>query len=180
MLFGGDDMTAAKQRKAAAGKGSAPRRAATRPHSNGAVPVSNGALPHPADAAEVRAPEQFVPTVTPVGAPTVAAPARPAAEVPEHPYGDKKIFVYRPKAGGAPIVFPHISTCEPTTLFFYDNRKKDQMEQAFAWMDLCGIPDAIGRRVFMLPAEEQGSCLQQWFSGLSLTPQQEVAPPGES
>lgn len=102
-------------------------------------------------------------------------------KVAEHPlYGSKKLYVYHPKDGSESIEFPHISTCRPTALFFYDNRHKDQMNQAFAWMDLCGIPDSVGRRVFLLPDEEQGVVLRDWFAGLNLTPAQGVAPPGES
>lgn len=112
--------------------------------------------------AAVRPPEQFI-------------------EKAVHPiYGDKKLYVYHPKDGSDPIEFPHISTCRPTALFFYENRNKDEMRQAFAWMDLSGIPDFIGRRVFTLPEEEQATVIRDWFAGLNLTPQQGVAPPGES
>lgn len=116
------------------------------------------------NADEVRPPEEFKPV----------APAK-------HPvYGDKKLYTYHPKDGSDPIVFPHISTCSPTALFFYENRNLDEMHQAFAWMDLCEIPTAIGRRLFLLPDAEQGKLLKEWFGGLSIAPSAEVSPPGES
>jgi hypothetical protein len=99
---------------------------------------------------------------------------------PAHPiYGDKPLYTYRPQDGSEPIEFPHISTCRPDPLFFYDNRHRDEMHQAFAWMDLCGIPDPIGRRLFQLPDHEQATLLREWFGGLNLTPQAGVTPPGE-
>jgi hypothetical protein len=121
-------------------------------------------------------PEPYEPP-TLIEAPTAAEKTEP------HPiYGTKKLYTYHPKDRSEPIVFAHISEADPTPLFFYDNRNRDQMHQAFAWMDLCGVPDEIGRRVFQLPIDEQATFLREWFAGLSLTPQppQGVAPPGES
>lgn len=113
---------------------------------------------------EIRPPEEF--KALPVGV---------------HPvYGAKLLYTYHPKDGSEPIMFPHISTCRPTALFFYENRNVDEMHQAFAWMDLCEIPTAIGRRLFLLPDEEQGALLREWFAGLQLTPPAGVSPPGES
>ena len=115
-------------------------------------------------------------------APTeIRPPVEHKAEVPAvHPvYGSKALYSYQPKDGSEPIVFPHISTCSPTALFFYENRNMDEMHQAFAWMDLCSIPTAIGRRLFLLPDEEQGVLLREWFGGLKLAPSAEVSPPGE-
>lgn len=154
-------MTATKapaRRPAAARKAAKPRAVAS---TNG-VTNGDGAYEPPT---EVRAPEEFV-----------------VAQAPEpHPvYGAKQLYVYQPKDGSAAIEWPHISTCQPTPLFFYDHRNQDQMHQAFAWMDLCGIPTAIGRRLFMLPEEEQATLLREWFAGLNLTPAQGVSPPGES
>ncbi len=146
-------------RKAATRKAAQPKPALQ----TGGVPNGNGAYEPPT---EIRPPAEFV-----------------VAEntIPVHPiYGPKKVYSYQPKDGSEVIEFPHISTCRPTALFFYDNRHKDEMNQAFAWMDLCGIPDAIGRRLFMLPDEEQGALLREWFGGLNLTPARGVAPPGES
>jgi hypothetical protein len=122
--------------------------------------------------------EAFVPP-TEIRAPEEVKVHEPVAE--SHPiYGDKKLYTYRPKDGSEAIVFPHIATCRPTAKFFYLNRNKDEMHQAFAWMDLCEIPDHIGARLFDLPDEEQGTLLKEWFGGLSLTPSAEVSPPGES
>lgn len=97
-----------------------------------------------------------------------------------HPiYGDKPLYTYQPLDGSEPIVFPHISTCRPTPVFFYDNRNKSEMHQAFAWMDLAGVPDHIGRRLFVLPDHEQATLLREWFAGLNLTAPPGVSPPGE-
>jgi hypothetical protein len=144
-----------------------------------AAAPANGSAPLAAAAQEAAPPqlapppERFVPTPEPVAEP-------PKPKVPAHPYGEgTRVWVYHPKNGDPVIVFPHISTCEPTTVFFYDHRHDDDLKQAFAWMDLCGIPDSIGRRIFLLPAAEQGSAIRAWFAGLELTPQG-VAPPGES
>jgi hypothetical protein len=120
------------------------------------------------------------PYATPFVPPTNPVPDRaPEAEVPEHPYGDMKVYVFRPRQG-SPIVLPHISTCQPTALFLYDNRHKDQLHQCFAWMDQAGVPDSIGRRVWMLSDEEQAGCVEGWFAGLALRQPQGVTPPGES
>jgi hypothetical protein len=125
--------------------------------------------------------EPYVPPTLEDLAPEVVARPEPVVEAPKgHPvYGSKRLYSYRPKDGSEEIVLPHISTCSPTALFFYDNRKVDPMHQAFAWMDLCEIPTEFGRRVFMLPDAEQGELLKEWFSGLGLAPSAEVSPPGE-
>lgn len=178
-------MTAAAKRRTGPRKGTAPRKAATRTKasSNG-----NGSAP----AVDVVSPPQEVltaggggsggaaPYATPFVPPTNPVLERPAeAEVPEHPYGDTKVYVFRPQHG-APIVLPHISTCQPSALFLYDNRNKDQLRQCFAWMDQAGVPDSIGRRIWMLADEEQAACVAGWFQGLELRQPQGVSPPGES
>lgn len=151
--------------KAPARRAAAPRKAAKPKATNGnGAPVEDVAYE---PSAEIRPPQEYKVVEQPKAA--------------EHPlYGSKKLYVYHPKDGSDPIEFPHISNCRPTALFFYDNRHRDEMNQAFAWMDLCGIPDQIGRRLFLLPDEEQGALLREWFAGLNLTPKQGVAPPGES
>lgn len=147
---------AAPRRKAAA-----PRRVADDPQGNGVSKADPDQYQAPT---EIRAPKEFKPE-----------------PVAEHPlYGAKKVYTYQPKDGSESIVFPHISTCQPTPLFFYDNRHMDEMHQAFAWMDLCGVPDSMGRRLFMLSGEEQGKLLREWFGGLNLSPAAGVSPPGES
>lgn len=160
---------------------SAPRKAARArgaeaPAINGDAPVSapNGAPNgHNGD-------EPYEPP-TQVGIPVEIPAPMPPPVVESHPvYGAAKVYRYQPEDGSEPIDFPHISTCRPTPLFFYDNRHKDEMRQAFAWMDLCSVPDRIGRRLFLLPDHEQAKLLREWFSGLQLTPQEGVSPPGES
>lgn len=152
--------------KAPARRAAAPRKAAKPKVINGnGAPADDDAVYEPT--IEIRSPQEYKVVEEPKAA--------------EHPlYGSKKVYVYHPKDGSDPIEFPHISNCRPTALFFYDNRHKDEMNQAFAWMDLCGVPDQIGRRLFLLPDEEQGALLREWFGGLNLTPKPGVAPPGES
>lgn len=166
--------TAAKRR--APRKGTAPRKAATRtkasPNGNGAEPAVDVLSPPQEGWGGEEAPPPFVPPTNPVL-------QRPDTEVPEHPYGDTKVYVFRPQ-DGPPIVLPHISTCQPSALFLYDNRHKDQLRQCFAWMDQAGVPDSIGRRVWMLPDEDQAACVAGWFQGLELRQPQGVSPPGES
>jgi hypothetical protein len=167
--------TAAKRR--APRKGTAPRKAATRTkasaNGNGSAPLADVVSP-PQEGwgGEEAPPAPFVPPTNPVL-------ERPEAEVPEHPYGDTKVYVFRPRHG-QPIVLPHISTCQPSALFLYDNRNKDQLRQCFAWMDQAGVPDSIGRRIWMLSDEEQAACVAGWFQGLELRQPQGVSPPGES
>jgi len=174
-------VTAAAKRRAPR-KGTAPRKAATSartsPNGNGSAPVADGAGAPPQEFTPPAGaiPAAFVPPTNPTS--TLERP--PVQPVPEHPYGDTKVYVFRPKGGQPPIVLPHISTCQPTALFLYDNRNKDQLRQCFAWMDQAGVPDGIGRRVWMLPDEEQAACVAGWFQGLELRQPQGVSPPGES
>lgn len=154
------------------------RKAASRP---AGTPVngSNGHTPAaytPPTQAPAAPAEEFVPTTTPEHPAPAAAPVE---ELPAHPYGDVKLFMYRPKDGSPPIVFPHISTCIPDALFLYDNRNKDELRQCFAWMDRAGVPDDIGRRVWVLPPSEQAEIVSGWFSGLVVNGPEGVSPPGE-
>ncbi len=149
----------------------------------GKTPAKRAAAPRrkPAARANGNGQGQEAPAEQPYEAPTLIRPPEEVKAAPDHPvYGFKKLYTYQPQDGSDPIEFPHISTCQPTALFFYDNRHTDEMHQAFAWMDLCGIPDQIGRRVFLLPDTEQATLLREWFGGLNLTPSRGVAPPGES
>lgn len=155
-------------------KGSPARKAATRPA--GSSPGSNGSNGSNGAVFAAPAPEEFVPLPQEDSSPAV--PAEP--KVPDHPYGSTKVFSYDPKDGSPPIVLPHISTCIPDALFLYDNRNKDELRQCFAWMDRAGVPDEIGRRVWMLPPGEQAAIVSGWFSGLVVNGPQGVAPPGES
>lgn len=155
------------------------RKAASRPAgtpvngSNGHTPA---AFTPPTQAPAAAPAEEFVPTTTPEQPAPAAAPVE---ELPAHPYGDVKLFMYRPKDGSPPIVFPHISTCIPDALFLYDNRNKDELRQCFAWMDRAGVPDDIGRRVWVLPPSEQAEIVSGWFSGLVVNGPEGVSPPGE-
>lgn len=151
-------MTATKPAQKATAPRKSARRATAKP--NGTQP--NGAAPYEP--------------------PSDLRPTEHVFKTEPHPvYGTKKLYTYQPKDGSEAIVFPHISNANPDPLFFYDNRNRDQMHVAFAWMDLCGVPDSIGRRVFTLPTEEQATFLREWFAGLGLLPQpQGVEPPGES
>ena len=157
----------------------APRRKVARkaPAKDGVVNVVNGVNGNGNGASHE---EPYVPTTE--IRPPVEHKAEPKVEPKaSHPvYGDKPLYVYHPKDGSPAIEFPHISTCTPTPLFFYDTRNMDEMHQAFEWMDLSGIPDSIGRRVFLLSPEEQGTVLREWFGGLNLSPAPGVSPPGES
>lgn len=147
---------------------------------NGAAAAGWGEPPPPPVAAE---PEEFVPTTRPVET-TVHG-----VNTPEHPYGDKKVFVHYPKpgskAGDAPIIFPHISEVRPTVHFMWKLRKMNnqaipnRLDQAFEWMDLAEIPDDIQERLTLLPEDEQGEVFANWFSAAITPPDPEVLP-GES
>lgn len=101
--------------------------------------------------------------------------------VPDHPYGDKKIYVFRPSDGSAPIVFPHISVVSPTQKFFWKIYKLNEMLQAFEWMEFAEVPRGIQEQVMDLgerSMEEQAEFFRGWFS--PLTRPSGLEPPGES
>lgn len=149
------------------GKGTAPRKAAKRNE------VVEETIDEVTDSvtgteAEVPAPE--------------AAPEVDEERVPTHPYGDKEVYVYHPKDGSAPIVFPHISEVRPTQKFFWKIYKMNEMFQSFEWMALAGVPRDIQERVMDLGERdifEQAEFFRGWFAPIS-RPQGGMVPPGES
>ena len=125
----------------------------------------------------VAPPEEFVPTTEPVVA------AKPAADDEvEHPYGDRRVYVFRPVSGAAPIVFPHLTTVRPSYHFLWRLRKlnMDQVQQSFEWMDMAEVPDDIQERVAKLPDEEQTRFFIGWFEPAVQPAKQGAGPPGES
>ena len=110
------------------------------------------------------------------------APAAPKNDVPPHPYGDVEVYVYRPKDGSAPIVFPAINTVRPTQKFFWKIYQMNEMFQSFEWMNLAGVPKNIQERVLDLGETnvyEQAEFFRGWFAPIS-RPQGGMTPPGES
>lgn len=103
------------------------------------------------------------------------------AGVPDHPYGDQKIYVFRPSDGSAPIIFPHITEVKPTQKFFWKIYKLNEMLQSFEWMEFAGVPRHIQELVMDLgerSLEEQAEFFRGWFS--PLTRPSGMEPPGES
>lgn len=127
------------------------------------------------DTADDAAPEE-------VRAPEAAPKLDPEkAGAPDHPYGDKKVYVYRPKDGSLPIVFPHITEVKPTEKFFWRIYKLNEMLQSFEWMDFAGVPRYIQERVIDLGEQdrlEQAEFFRGWFA--PLTRPTGLEPPGES
>jgi hypothetical protein len=176
--------TTAKKRPAK----TAPRKAAKRVPTNG---QANGSAARPAEEfvpfppPELAAgitdpgapPQEFVPTTKPLE----AAP-KPAEDVPPHPYGDKRVYVFRPDDGSAPIVFPYLTEVRPTYYFLWKLRKLnlDQVQQSFEWMDLAEVPDPIQERVARLSDDEQARFFLGWFEPAVQPAQQGAGPPGES
>ena len=111
----------------------------------------------------------------------------PAEEVPAapalvHPYGDKQVYVYKPKDGSAPIVFPHITELKPTQSFFFRIYRLNEMFQSFEWMDLAQVPRPIQQRVIDMGEKniyEQAEFFRGWFAPI-VAPQDGMVPPGES
>jgi hypothetical protein len=159
---------------AAKRKSTAPRKAAAK-KGNGSAETNGHSLP-PASETELRAPEEFVPTTTPVA----AAPEPPKVL---HPYGDVPVYIFYPKdvrPGDSlePIVFPHITTINADVEFFWEMDDLDPMHQSFRYMKKANVPKDIQRRVVRLPDAEMARFIQGWFMGI-VTPQG-VSPPGES
>ena len=170
----------------------APRKAAKRiPNVNGAVngsvqppppeefvPFPPPELTGPREDEPPPTPEDFVPTTKPAPAPE-AAPEPPA---PPHPYGDRRVYTYSPADGSEPIVFPHLTTVQPTYYFLWKLRKLnlDQVQQSFEWMDMAEVPNAIQERVAKLPDEEQATFFLGWFEPAVQPVKQGAGPPGES
>lgn len=163
-------MTAVAQQR----KASAPRKKAAA--KKGGADSNGSALP-PASESELRAPEDFVPTTTPV---SMTPPEPPKVN---HPYGDVPVYIFYPKdvrEGDSmePIVFPHITTINADVEFFWEMDQLDPMHQSFRYMQKADVPKVIQRRVVRLPDAELGRFIQGWFMGV-VTPQG-VHPPGES
>jgi hypothetical protein len=108
-------------------------------------------------------------------------PAPNLVEQVDHPYGDRRVFVWRPRGGGEPIVLPHISTVNTTQEFFCKIYDLNEMFQSFEWLILAGVPKSIRVRVARLgdtdPAE-QANLFRSWFAPISRPTGGE--PPGES
>lgn len=184
-------MTTAAKRKPVPRKGTAPRRAAKRVPTNGSAPTAanhsapvsvappDASAPGTANPWAAAPPEEFVPTTQPT-LPS-AAPVNPP-DTPVHPYGDKRVYVFRPADGSAPIVFPYLTEVRPTYYFLWKLRKLnlDQVQQSFEWMDLAEVPDSIQERVAKLPDDEQAQFFLGWFEPAVQPVETRTGPPGES
>ena len=172
-------------------KGTAPRKAAKRiPAStngvNGSAAPPEEFVPFPppeltTPRAPEPPPEEFVPTTKPK-ATEAEAPAAPAESVPDHPYGDRRLYVFSPADGSEPIVFPHLTSVQPTYYFLWKLRKLnlDQVQQSFEWMDIAEVPNEIQERVAKLPDDEQSKFFLGWFEPAVQPVKQGAGPPGES
>ena len=117
-------------------------------------------------------------------APDVTPPQPPAPNLVEqvdHPYGDRRIFVWRPRGGGDPIVLPHISTVQTSQEFFCKIYDLNEMFQGFEWQILAGVPKSIRLRLARLgdtDRAEQSRLFEAWFAPITRPTGGE--PPGES
>ena len=110
-------------------------------------------------------------------------PLPPPTQVPdiEHPYGDRKIFVWKPRNGGDPIVLPHISTVKTSQEFFCLIYDLNEMFQGFEWLIKAEVPKAIRLRVAALGDDDptdQNNMYTAWFKPINRPTGGE--PPGES
>jgi hypothetical protein len=99
----------------------------------------------------------------------------------EHPYGDRKIFVWKPRKGGDPIVLPHISTVKTSQEFFCLIYDLNEMFQGFEWLIKAEVPKAIRLRVAALGDDDptdQNNMYTAWFKPINRPTGGE--PPGES
>jgi hypothetical protein len=110
------------------------------------------------------------------------APSAPATPAVDHPYGDVEVYVFHPKDGSDPIVFPKITEVRPTAKFFWKIYEQSELFQSFEWMKLAGVPRSIQERVMDLGERdvyEQAAFFRGWFAPIS-APQGGLTPPGES
>lgn len=132
-----------------------------------------------------------VPTTELPKVPSEAAPAPPErvpelAELPDdqlkHPYGEQRVFIYRPLDGGDPIIFPRISELEITPKFLWSIYELNELYQSFEWMKKAGVPRDIQERVMDLPLKERETFWKNWFRSASgpVIDAGGSAPPGES
>lgn len=96
----------------------------------------------------------------------------------EHPYGNKMVYVFQPKNGAAPIIFPSILEVETDAYFFWKIYDLNEMFQAFEWMKKANVPRYIQARVMQLDDAEKAEFFAGWFK--TMTAPQGVSPPGES
>ena len=157
-------------------KGTTPRKAAKRNVENAAEDVYDAAEKL-VDEVTGDADEQERDVPAPEPAPQVDED-----RIPSHPYGDKKVYVYRPKDGSAAIVIPHITEVKPTQKFFWTIYRLNEMFQSFEWLNLAKIPNRIQEQIMDLgekDIQEQADFFRGWFAPIS-RPQEGLTPPGES
>lgn len=99
--------------------------------------------------------------------------AKSEAAQPEPLYGDKPVFSYTPKDGGAPILFPAHSTIRGevngTTylefLWEMDENELSSADQIFAYLRRSGATKAMKRLVVRLPEDEVSVFFREWING---------------
>lgn len=119
-------------------------------------------------------------TLQPVTPPEQVVAKKPAA--PTHPYGNVPVYVFKPSNGGAPIVFPKISTLPVTTKFMWSIYNLNEMFQSFEWMNLAKVPRDIQERVIDLPLPDRQRFWSAWFKDITgpMAAEDTMTPPGES
>lgn len=105
----------------------------------------------------------------------------PEPAVPEHPYGERPVFVFRPQ-GQDPIVFPRLSAVAVTPKFLWKIYSLNELYQSFEWMNLAGVPRDIQERVMDLPIGQRENLWRGWFRDVTepMLRAEGSSPPGES
>lgn len=104
-------------------------------------------------------------------APRKAAP-KPAGSGDTPEPAPERVFTWKPKNGGDPIVLPHASAAVPkgkALRFFYQMSKRqgDLVGQVVFALDAANVPEPVKDRIFDLDDDEIVELVSAWTAAIS-------------
>lgn len=93
------------------------------------------------------------------------SPDEVAKPKPPYPKGTK-VFSYKPKDGGAPILLAMDGFERPDKVWLFDLSRQPILSQTWKWMERAGVPRDIQRRACALPDSEYFDMFDAWFEAM--------------
>jgi hypothetical protein len=115
---------------------------------------------------------QPVPPVKKKGTATKKTPPAEHVELPKpeelaspYPKGTK-LFTYKPKDGGDPILLPLDGFERPDKVWLFDLSELPVLSQTWSWLRRAKVPKSVQRQAQFLPDPEYFAMFDVWFAAM--------------
>lgn len=79
-----------------------------------------------------------------------------------------RVYAYKPKGGGPPILLAMDGFEVPDKLWHFDIAQLPVLSQTWKWMERANIPKDIQRQAQMLPDSEYFGMFDEWFAAMRI------------